>query len=91
MIPTLLLFGFLFGRWWKTALIVGTLGWLIILWADPGTRSFDPAFIVSAAALALANTAVGVVIHQLLRLLWHLLRRLIKPSRPASPTKATRN
>lgn len=90
MIPTLLVFGLLIGRWWKTALVVGTLGWLVILWVDPGTRSFDPAFIASAAALAFANTAVGVAVHQLLRLLWHLLGRLIKPSSPTSPTKATR-
>lgn len=90
MIPTLLVFGLIFGRWWKTALLVGTVGWLLLLWSDPGTRSFEPAFIASAAALALGNTAVGVAVHQLLRLLWHLLWRLIRPSRPTPPTTTTR-
>lgn len=47
------------------------------------------AFLAAAAALAFANTAVGVAVHQLLRLLWRLLWRLIKPSSPL-PTKATR-
>ena len=67
MIPTMLLFGFIFGRWWKSALLVGTVGWVLLLWSDPGTRNFDPEFVLTAGALGLANTAVGVLVHQLLR------------------------
>lgn len=53
MIPTLFLFGLLFGRWWKTALLVGTAGWLVILWSNPATRTADPGI---AVAFALGNT-----------------------------------
>ena len=34
MIPTMILFGLLLGRWWKLALIVGTSGWTVLLWAQ---------------------------------------------------------
>lgn len=34
MTPTMLLLGILLGRWWKTYLVVGTLGWPLLLWLD---------------------------------------------------------
>jgi hypothetical protein len=64
VIPTMILFGLLLGRWWKPALIVGTAAWTVLLWSQ-GLLATPPE-IVGAAALALANTAVGVSIHQLM-------------------------
>ncbi|WP_122261405.1 hypothetical protein [Ornithinimicrobium cerasi] len=69
MIPTMLLFGLALGRWWKTSLVVGTLGWPLLLWFDNIIESFN-AFL-GAAGLAAVNTAVGVAIHQSLL---HLFR-----------------
>ena len=63
MIPTMILFGLLLGRWWKAALVVGTSAWPVLLWAQ-GVIAAPPE-IVGAAALGLANTAVGVMVHQL--------------------------
>ena len=63
VIPTMILFGLLLGRWWKVALVVGTSAWPVLLWAQ-GVIAAPPE-IVGAAALGLANTAVGVMAHQL--------------------------
>ena len=73
MIPTILLFGLVLGRWWKTCLVVGTLGWPLLLWFDNIIES--PTEFLGAAALAALNTAVGVAVHQSLL---HLFRRLRK-------------
>lgn len=83
MIPTMILFGLLLGRWWKLALLVGTSGWTVLLWSQ-GLLS-TPMEVVGAAALALANTAVGVLVHQLLLTLVRRVRR-----HPTTPVEATR-
>lgn len=62
MIPTMILFGLLLGRWWKTALVVGTAAWPALLLADGVIGT--PAGVVGAAGLALINTAVGIAVHQ---------------------------
>lgn len=59
MIPVLWLVGLALGRWWPAALLVGTIGWPLLLLAD-GT----PVHVGEAAALALVNTALGVAAHQ---------------------------
>jgi hypothetical protein len=63
VIETLVVFGLIFGRWWKTALIVGTVLWvaLLIVGDRIETRLVVIAF---AALLALVNTGIGVGIHQ---------------------------
>ena len=63
MIPTMILLGLLLGRWWGWALIVGTSAWTVVLWTQGLLET--PAEIIGAAALAFANTAVGVLAHQL--------------------------
>ena len=73
MIPTMFLFGLVLGRWWKTCLVVGTLGWPLLLWFDNIIES--PTEFLGAAALAALNTAVGVAVHQSLL---HLFIRLRK-------------
>ncbi|MDG4837070.1 hypothetical protein O7631_11150 [Micromonospora sp. WMMD967] len=65
MIPTLILFGLLFGRWWRPSLIAAALGWPILLVAD-GSMGVGPA-LLGASALAVVNTAVGVLVHQGIR------------------------
>lgn len=63
MIPTMLLFGLILGRWWKTCLVAGTLFWTLLLWTMDIIES--PNEFLSAGGLAALNTLVGVGIHQL--------------------------
>ncbi len=65
LIPTMIIFGLLAGRWWKSALVVGTVGWVAVLLV---TGVIEPSQVVGAAFFGLANTGVGVAIHQ--GLLW---------------------
>lgn len=62
MIPTMILLGVVLGRWWRVALVVSALGWLILLVAT-GSMNFQPE-LLAAASLAVLNTGVGVLIHQ---------------------------
>jgi hypothetical protein len=69
MIPVLLLFGLLAGRWWKTALIAAGVGWATVLLAT-GVIGLEG--VPGAMLLGLLNAAIGVAIHQ--GVLW-LVRR----------------
>jgi hypothetical protein len=62
VIPTLLLIGLVFGRWWRAVIPLATIGWVIVL-VSTGTGS-GLAFAVEAAALAVANLVVGVLVFQ---------------------------
>jgi hypothetical protein len=64
MIPTMMLFGLVFGRWWKTSLLIGAFGWPTLLWID--AVDLSTAELVAAIALGLFNTLVGVAVHQAL-------------------------
>ncbi|MDQ4096516.1 MAG: hypothetical protein M3144_01415 [Actinomycetota bacterium] len=84
MIPTMIVFGLVFGRWWKTALVVGTLAWPALLLAASTIAAGD---IPLALGLGLANTAVGVAVHQgLLRGVRGLRRLRALESTPPSST-----
>ena len=76
VIPTMIVFGLVVGRWWKSALIGGAVLWPVIL-TFVGMAShadvLDVAVLLSAAGLGAANTAVGVAVHQ--SILW-LIRRI---------------
>lgn len=72
VIPTMILFGLLLGRWWKAAMIVGTIAWTVLLWSQGLLTT--PLEIIGTAALALANTAVGVLVHQLVLTLTRRVR-----------------
>jgi hypothetical protein len=63
MIPTMILFGLVFGRWWRSTLIVGTVGWPVLLLTGDILQSAQE--VAGAAALGFANTLVGVSVHQL--------------------------
>jgi hypothetical protein len=62
VIPTLILFGLVFGRWWRFALVAAALGWPTVLVATD-VMSVGPG-LLGASGLAVANTGVGVLIHQ---------------------------
>ncbi|WDZ83844.1 hypothetical protein [Micromonospora cathayae] len=73
MIPTLILFGLLLGRWWRTALVAAAVGWPLLLLAVGDATSSGPA-LLAGSGLAVVNTAVGVLVHQ-------GVRRMIRASR----------
>ena len=76
MIPTMILFGLVLGRWWKSAIAAGAVVWPAILVLAGIIGGPD---VLGAAALGAANTAAGVAVHQ--AALW--LVRSIRHDRPA--------
>lgn len=62
MIPTLIVLGLVFGRWWRLLLPGVAVGWPVVLILS-GAMGFERE-LLGAIALALANAIVGVVIHQ---------------------------
>ena len=74
MIPTLLLFGLIFGRWWRLSLIAAAIGWPLLLVAT-GVMRLSPG-LLGAAGLAVINTGIGALVHQAgLRVVRFLLHR----------------
>ncbi|MHB8187795.1 MAG: hypothetical protein ACYDDU_17345 [Dermatophilaceae bacterium] len=76
MIPTMILFGLVFGRWWKSAIAAGVVLWPAILVFAGVIGGAD---VLGAAALGALNTTAGVAVHQVA--LW--LVRSIRRDRPA--------
>ena len=64
MIPTMIIFGLLAGRWWKSALVVGTVGWVAVLLVTGVIDPSQTVLIFGATFFGLANTGVGVAVHQ---------------------------
>ncbi len=62
MIPTLIMIGAIFGRWWRVTLLVSAVGWPVLL-VVTGAMSPGPA-LVGATGLAVLNTGAGVLLHQ---------------------------
>lgn len=64
MIPTLILFGLVAGRWWRLTLVAAALGWPVVLLAgdvmEPGPG------LLGASLIAVVNTGAGVLVHQVL-------------------------
>ena len=79
MIPTVLLVGVLFGRWWKITVPVAVLGWPSLLIASGIDSGFQ--FALAAALLAAANVVAGVLAHQAVTL---LVRRVASLRRNAT-------
>jgi hypothetical protein len=69
MVPTLLIVGFVFGRWWRLAAPIAILGWPV--WLIVAGVGSGPAFALGATVVAVFNVAVGV-------LAYHLLRKLAR-------------
>lgn len=78
MIPTLILFGLLIGRWRVASLAVGTAGWPALLWVGGIISSLQE--VLGAAAFAFGNTLIGVVVHQTVLHLVRATRRQFKVS-----------
>lgn len=62
MIPTLLLVGFVLGPWWRIAVPITTVVWVVAVLATTEATAADDA--LPAAVLAVVNLAVGVLIFQ---------------------------
>jgi hypothetical protein len=62
VIPTLILFGLLFGRWWRASSLAAAVGWPVLLVATD-VMDVEPG-LLGAAGLAVVNTGVGVLVHQ---------------------------
>jgi hypothetical protein len=77
MIPTMIVFGLVAGRWWKTSLVAGTISWPTLLLVQDILHA--PREVLGAAALGLVNTLAGVTVHQ-------LALRLIRATRKRPPT-----
>jgi hypothetical protein len=71
VIPTLILIGLVFGRWWRFVIPAAAVGWAVLLIATGVGSGF--VFALGAAALALPNVVAGVLVHQAL---WLMVRRL---------------
>lgn len=71
MIPSMIVVGLLFGRWWRTTLITAAVLWpaLVVWTAGPVTAGQ----VIAASFLGVANAAVGVLVHQ--AVLWAIRRR----------------
>ena len=77
MIPTLILIGLIFGRWWRIVMPLAAVGWavlLIVTGVDSGL-----VFALGAVAIAIPNVALGVLVH---RVLWQLVRRVRTAAQP---------
>lgn len=72
MIPVLILFGLVTGRWWKVTIPLATLGWPVVL-AVTGVTT-DVGQLIGGAVAAAVNTAVGVLLFAGARRLWLAFR-----------------
>lgn len=85
MIPTLMLFGLVFGRWWRFALATAAVAWPVALAV---TDVMSPEWgLITAAMLAVANTLAGVLLHQ--GASWCVRHARIQLRRPPVPNDHT--
>jgi hypothetical protein len=77
VIPTLILVGLIFGRWWRFCLVIAAVGWPLLLVALSVVGVDDLRVVLESAGLAVINTGVGVLIHQGGLSVVRLLRRRI--------------
>jgi hypothetical protein len=65
VIPTMILLGIVFGRWWPGSIPVLSVGWGALMIVDGNGSGF--AFFIDAAMLAMANVLIGVLVFQVFR------------------------
>lgn len=65
MIPTVILAGFVLGRWWWSVPVLG-VAWAVLL-ATTTDNVVDAGFLLGATAFGAANAAVGFAVHQAIR------------------------
>ncbi|WP_440069696.1 hypothetical protein [Streptosporangium sp. OZ121] len=81
MIPTMILFGLVFGRWWRVSLLAAAVFWPAVLLA--GDAIGLDGSLVTAAALGVLNVAAGVAIHQ--SVLWIVRNTITQRARAKNP------
>ena len=69
MIPTLIILGLVFGRWWWIA-PAGGVGWCLVLLGQ-GSVGITDLSLLGGFGFGVANTAVGVAVHQIV---WRSIR-----------------
>jgi hypothetical protein len=79
----MILFGLVFGRWWRASLLAAAVGWPAALVAV-SVMDLDVRLLAAAAGLAVANTAVGVLVHQGVLFAVRLCRRRREAGRIAT-------
>jgi hypothetical protein len=79
MIPTMILFGLILGRWWRPTLVLAAMIWPAMLVADDVMDV--EAGLLLAAGLSVLNAGVGILVHQ--AFLW-----LLRHSRRSTGTPA---
>jgi ABC-type xylose transport system permease subunit len=78
MIPTLILFGLVFGRWWRIPLLAAAVAWPVAL-VLTGAMGFERA-LIGAVVLAVGNTLTGVLVYR--GVLWSIRRARGQNRRP---------
>lgn len=73
MIPTMILCGLIFGRWWRVTLVAAALAWPLLL-VVTDVAGIDST-LLGAGVLAVVNAGVGVLVHQGVLLAYRRLRR----------------
>ncbi len=81
MIPTLLLAGLVFGKWWRITIPAATIGWAVLLLAD-GTIA-DLSHFVGAAWFGFINVTVGVLVFQAVRPAFRVVTRRHRHAAPS--------
>jgi hypothetical protein len=79
VIPTLILVGAVFGRWWRVTLLVSAVGWPVLL-VVTGAMSPGPA-LAGAAGLAVLNAGAGVLLYEGIRRASRKLRHAVTARR----------
>ena len=73
VIPTMIVFGLVFGRWWRVSLVAAAVAWPVLLVADDVMEV--ELGLIGAAGLAVINAGAGVLVHQAALRVLRLLRR----------------
>ncbi|MER6824904.1 hypothetical protein ABT352_02800 [Streptosporangium sp. NPDC000563] len=81
MIPTMILFGLVFGRWWRASLLAAAVFWPVVLLA--GDAIGLDGSLMTAAALGVLNVSAGVAIHQ--SVLWIVRNTITQRPRAKNP------
>ncbi|MDP8928349.1 MAG: hypothetical protein M3O70_07175 [Actinomycetota bacterium] len=82
MVPTMILFGLVFGRWWRAALVAAAVVWpALLVLSDAMTMERG---LLIGSLIGLINAPVGVAVHQGVAA---LVRRMREPSQPERRSK----
>jgi hypothetical protein len=82
VIPSLILFGVIFGRWWRPVLATAAVGWPLVLVATNVIDLSESTMLVGAGLFGVANAAVGVLAH-------HACLRAYRGFRHRNPSSST--